>query len=417
MRVKLRGMTAPPADLGKILFEEEWKSERVLNVFRAGVFIGGGLFGTAAGLAMSGRVNPGAAVALGWGIASALAGFLLRRRYHRALPLATITLDLAVVAVTAYLVYPNVAAQSPLRAAHVLYGTAAMVMVVISTNVIRFSPRAVAWSVLWGTALYGALLFGRGALTFRFILEAFLFAGVGALMVYSTVRLRRIVRRVKERDALARFLPGPAVDRVVQDPLALNLGGEEHEATVLFADIRGFTALSSGLVPAQVVALLNEYFEQMVDEVFRWDGILDKFIGDGLCAVFVPRLGSDEPARRAIRCALGMMDRLRRINSNRASRGEPELKIGIGIHSGRVLAGNVGTPSRMEYTHIGDAVNTASRVEGLCKELGRPFLVSDESYRRAGGEGEFAAVPMEPRSVRGKADPLRTWAVTGPTVR
>ncbi|HYE98538.1 MAG TPA: adenylate/guanylate cyclase domain-containing protein, partial [Planctomycetota bacterium] len=256
-----------------IVLDEEWKSERLLNVFRTVVWLGGGVFGTCAGLLTAGRVNPGALVTLVWGAACGLYGLLyLRRRFHRAAPLITSTMDLAVLVLAMDMVYPRVVQLSPARGAQVLYGTATGIMVLIGTNAIRFSPLTVIWTVVAGAGAYAALLLRHGAFTFRFILDVFMFAASGSLMAYSTIKLRRIVRRVKERDAFARFLPGPAVDRLTRDPLTLDLGGEEDDATVLFADIRDFTSLSSGMKPAGVVALLNEYFEQMVDEIFRHDG-------------------------------------------------------------------------------------------------------------------------------------------------
>jgi class 3 adenylate cyclase len=199
--------------------------------------------------------------------------------------------------------------------------------------------------------------------------------GFGGLLAFSSVLLRRIIHRVKERDAFARFLPGPVVERLTRDPTAIQLGGERQDATVLFTDIRGFSQIADEVEPEVVVALLNEYFQEMVEEVFDHHGILDKFIGDGLCAVFND-LGGDDHAHRAVACAQGMIARLATINAARVGRGEEAIAIGIGIHTGKLVAGNIGSQRRLEYTHIGETVNTAARIEGMTKDLAVPLLIS-----------------------------------------
>jgi adenylate cyclase len=391
----------------KILHDEEWKSERILNVFRCFVWGGGGLFGIGAGLWTTGIVPPAVMIVLAWGILCVVYGvFFLPKLHDRRIPILITTLDLTVAGLAMDMLHVRILAQDLPRALHQLYGSAIAVFMVVATNVLRFSPGHVLWSVAYGAAVYGWLLVRHGRMDFRYLLDVFFIGCFGGLLVYSTYKFRRVIRRVKERDAFARFLPSTALDRVSEDPMSLSLGGEEQEATVLFADIRDFTALSSTLSPPRVLSLLNEYFEQMVDEIFRREGILDKFIGDGICAVFGPPLSSTDQARRAIQCGLGMLRRLDTINAVRAARGEPALRMGIGIHSGKVLAGNVGTSVRMEYTHIGDTMNTASRIEGLCKELGACLIASRGAFERSGGSAAFEAKTFDPVPVKGKPEPL-----------
>jgi class 3 adenylate cyclase len=398
----------PGGTTDRTLRDEAWKNERVLNVFRACIWITMGMVILVHDVVV-GTTRVMGFVSLGFGVFAAVLGATwLKRSYHRAAPFVLTTADIGIFTLVMSLA-SRMAVAEEMAAPDVEGLRQSMVtglMLILATNLVRFSWQASAWSLASAVVAYAFLR--RGLYGITLAVDAVQFAALGALLIWSARRLRAVIRRVKERDAFARFLPGPAVERLTADPSALHLGGEEQEATVLFADIRGFTTIAEALEPAEVVTLLNEYFQEMVDEIFRWEGILDKFIGDGICAVFGPPLGEVDQAKRAIECARGMMRRLEGLNRARASRGEVALRIGIGIHTGRLIAGNVGSPVRMEYTHIGDTVNTASRIEGLTKEHGAPILVSEASLKKA---GEVAARDVGPVAVRGRPEPVRLYAI------
>jgi adenylate cyclase len=157
--------------------------------------------------------------------------------------------------------------------------------------------------------------------------------------------------------------------------------GERKDVTILFSDIRGYTTLTENLGAAEVVSLLNQYFETMVEAVFNHEGTLDKFIGDALMAVFgAPLPLTENHAWLAVKSAMDMRQRLQEFNQKRIFHSQPQIRIGIGISSGEVVSGNIGSPKRMDYTVIGDGVNLSSRLEGVTKEYGCDIIISEFTY-------------------------------------
>jgi adenylate cyclase len=211
--------------------------------------------------------------------------------------------------------------------------------------------------------------------------------------------------RRRVRDSFGRYVGRDVMDQVIAENPTLQ--GGRREVSVLVSDLRGFTTLSETMPAEQVAAHLNEYFPAMIDAIFAERGMVNDFIGDGILAVFGAPVPDPEHAWRAARAALAMQAALERLNGEWAARGVATLRMGIGIHTGVVFAGNVGGPSRIKYTVVGDAVNVTARLEGLNKELGTTTLVTADVERVLRGRIETRY--RGEVSVKGRAEPLRVY--------
>jgi adenylate cyclase len=216
-----------------------------------------------------------------------------------------------------------------------------------------------------------------------------------------------LARRVVERQALERFLSSNIVEKILANPNEIHLGGENQTVTILFSDIRGFTRMSEHMEPHAVVELLNEYFSEMTDLIFDSGGTLDKYLGDGIMAVYGAPLPKPDDALRATKTAMEMQRALVALNRDWESRGQQPLRMGVGVNTGPVTAGNIGSAKRMDYTVIGDAVNLASR---LCSNAaGAQILVSESTYLQL--NGRIPAQRLEPIRVKGKETPVELYEV------
>ncbi|OHD54682.1 MAG: hypothetical protein A2Y33_02560 [Spirochaetes bacterium GWF1_51_8] len=235
-----------------------------------------------------------------------------------------------------------------------------------------------------------------------------------AMMGYSiTSSNKKMMVEANTKKMMERYLPPQLVGELYRKSASLEPGGKKQEVTILFSDIRSFTTISESMPAEEVVTLLNSYLSSMTDIIFANNGTIDKFIGDAIMTIFGAPVKSDDDALRAIRTAVLMTRGLKEFN-----RMHPELKapleIGIGIHSGDVIAGNIGSEKRIDYTVIGDNVNLSSRIEGLTKHYKCPILISETTFRAlpAGAPNEmFLLREVDDVVVKGKTKSIRIYEV------
>ena len=234
-------------------------------------------------------------------------------------------------------------------------------------------------------------------------------ANQAAMHIANTKLTRQIEEEAATREKFQRLLSPNLVEQMLRGQLKVEKGGENREATVLFADIRGFTSMSENMSAQDVLGMLNVYFELMVDIVFQEEGTVDKFVGDEIMVLYgAPVDHPDDPAR-AVRGALEMQRSLVAFNQDREKSGEPPIRIGIGINSGDLVAGYIGSSRTMGYSVIGDTVNVASRLCSLAKA--DEILISEATYRQV--KGQFKVKEMEPVQVKGRKKPIHIYQVLG----
>lgn len=228
--------------------------------------------------------------------------------------------------------------------------------------------------------------------------------------------LEELQDRVAHQERVMKLFQTYVPEDVVNEALSKSaegglLGGEVREVSVLFSDIRNFTAISEKLNPQHLVQMLNDYFSLMTDSIRAHQGTLNKFLGDGLLAIFGAPVASANHPQNAVLCALDMVERLNVFNQKYATLLGEEIRIGIGINSGEVVVGNIGSVDRVEYTAIGDAVNVSSRIEALTKDCPNAVLLSQRTHESVTSLVETKA--WDPVYVKGKSDKLEVYQVMG----
>lgn len=220
-------------------------------------------------------------------------------------------------------------------------------------------------------------------------------------------------KNLKEKEliktAFSQYVSETVLESFLKNPNDLQPGGTRTEATIVFTDIRNFTALAEQLEPSIVVQILNEYFSAVIEVVEKYEGYLDKFIGDAVMVVFgtpIRHLNDDE---RAVRAAIEMNQRFQSLKHKWLHEGYPKIEINIGINTGEVIAGNVGSSKKLAYTVIGDSVNMAARIEKLNKRFHTQILISHSTYTKLAPI--LDVVPLPPTRVRGKSDEIQVYIV------
>lgn len=255
---------------------------------------------------------------------------------------------------------------------------------------------------VWINILYPALNF------------IFSFIGVTA---YNYAVEEKYARKI--RAMFSNYMTERLVNEMIRNPEIAKLGGEKREVTVLFSDVRGFTTFSEKHAPEEVIAILNEYLQAMTEIVFKWEGVLDKFIGDAIVAFWGAPLQQENHAELAIKCALNMIKRLGELRDKWQAEGKDPLDMGIGINTGEVIVGNIGAEGmKMDYTVIGDHVNLGARIESLTRKYNTHILATEFSmnYLRRSIEehkiGHVLIKGMERVIVKGKETPVGIYEVT-----
>jgi adenylate cyclase len=228
-----------------------------------------------------------------------------------------------------------------------------------------------------------------------------------AIAVENARAHERLAREEVARANYSRFLPEVVVKQMLENPDSFKLGGVSQTITILFADIRGFTRISEHAPPEKIVSLLNRYFSAMTEIIFAHGGTLDKYLGDGLMALFGAPTATPDDASNALNAAVAMQRRMLGINRELHDEGFPEIGVGMGLHTGEVVVGYIGSDRRSEYTAIGDTVNTSSRLESNAR--GGEILISDATAKA--GHSRYKLQPREPIMVKNRQQPVKLWEV------
>ena len=232
-----------------------------------------------------------------------------------------------------------------------------------------------------------------------------IFMAYGGHTVYRYILSQHEKRMIT--GAFSHYVPKKVVDQILADPDKLALGGEEREVTVMFTDVAGFTSISEKLSPSQLVKLLNEYLTEMTDTVLAHEGIIDKYEGDAIMAEFGVPVPSTDHAKMACQTALVMQKKLTRLREKWKKEGRPELRARIGINTGVVIVGNMGSRDVFDYTVMGDAVNLGSRLEGANKFYGTYIMISEFTYKFV--KDDFYTRELDLIRVKGKEQPIKVF--------
>ena len=268
-------------------------------------------------------------------------------------------------------------------------------------------------NVVFSTNLVDTYL-GDSQSTILYIINSLSFLLFGAGLSFLTWNFRKTIKEVvnleKANTQMGRYFSPQVASRIAQaENDFLQPGGKKQHVAVMFMDIRNFTKMSEELTPLEVTQFLSDYHNRIVKIIFQYGGTLDKFMGDGIMATFgTPETGVDDLAR-ALEAGVAIKHAMVKLNLERTEKGLPIIGQGIGLHFGEVIAGNIGTEDRLEYTVIGDTVNIASRLESACKETGANFIISQIVKNQL--QDRHPTLALGPIKMKGKKDPMELFSV------
>lgn len=292
-----------------------------------------------------------------------------------------------------------------------LFDLSAIILVGIFMGIVIPRSKAVQGLCL-GAAMIAAYIFLNYFIFSRYSLWLNLvYPVLTGVTAYLGITIYKYVTEEKEkkkiRGAFQYYLTNSVINEMLKDPSKLKLGGDKKDLSVLFSDIRGFTTISEKLTPEELVRLLNEYLTAMTNIVFKYEGLLDKYIGDAIMAVFGAPLDQPDHAERACRTALEMKAELGKLQKKWEAEGRPLINIGVGINTGDMVVGNMGSDMRFDYTVMGDSVNLGARLEGINKEYGTSIVISQYTYERI--KDRLFCRELDSVKVKGKHVPVKIY--------
>ena len=277
----------------------------------------------------------------------------------------------------------------------------------------KINPIGILVSVIFGSLLYyffTVVIF----IKLRYVIDVIPFF----VMIFSSAIINiinKVLEEQKEKNMMkgvfSRYVSPAVMDEILNKAEALNLGGKKEEITIMFTDIRKFTTLSEQLSPEEVVGILNQYFESMNKIVFKYNGTLDKYIGDAIMCFWNAPVKQPDHAERAVKCAIEMVEELKNLNQIFKEQGKPELAIGVGINTGYAIVGNVGSSQMMEYTVVGDTINIAARLQDLTKEYFTPIVISKTVNDLV--KDKIETIPLGKMVVKGKTKEVDLFKIKG----
>ncbi|MBM9545837.1 adenylate/guanylate cyclase domain-containing protein [Leptospira sp. 201903074] len=401
--------------IDNILRERAFKNERTVAIVRLGIFSFYLVIDTLAyfGYIEYTEIRPALRTVLldcfVFLVSGTIVFLLINKFYHDSIKFLAITFDYSIIAVM-LVIEPTVP-----KGGQLIYWVVYVASIFpFLLNLLRYSKSGAIYSSVLSISLFLGLTTYYNNGDAENIIPMHLNLVLMLLIGYSiTSASRKMMEEANTKRMMERYLPPQLVDELYKKNVNMEPGGEMRKVTILFSDIRSFTTISERLDAKSVVSILNAYLSVMTEIIFRFQGTIDKFIGDAIMTVFGAPMQKNDDAIRAVKTAISMQEAMRSFNENHSELKEP-IEIGIGIHTGEVVAGNIGSEKRIDYTVIGDNVNLSSRIESLTKIYKCPILISSTTYTELHHEisqNEILAREVDTVIVKGKTNSIKIYEV------